>query len=109
MVARLLRGVAAHAKLGIKITAGVAARHDRYRNRLDLRCLAGGSELLVALPAELGHRIHGGLEISARVELAGMLLQEAADFAGHGHPVVGVDIDLAHAVTDAALDLRDRN
>src|SRR5262245_31495802 len=107
--ARLLCGVAAHTKLGIKITAGVAARHGRHWNRLDFRCLAGRPELFVALPAQFGHRLHRRLEILARVELAGILLQDAADFSGHRHPVVGVDVDLANAMTDAALDLLDRH
>ena len=37
----------------------------------------------------------GGLEILARVELVGMLVEELTDGAGHGKTQVGVDVDLA--------------
>ena len=36
-----------------------------------------------------------GLEILARVELVGMLVEELTDGAGHGQTQVGVDVDLA--------------
>jgi hypothetical protein len=39
----------------------------------------------------------------------GCLGEHLADLAGHRHAVVGVDVDLAHAVLDAALDLLDRH
>jgi uncharacterized protein YaiI (UPF0178 family) len=39
----------------------------------------------------------------------GLSVQHLADLAGHRHAVVGVDVDLAHAVLDAALDLLDRH
>ena len=49
------------------------------------------------------------LEVLARVKLAGVLGEDLADGAGHGHPVVGVDVDLAHPVLDATLDLLHRH
>ena len=67
------------------------------------------AELLQALPAELGHRLHGGLEILARIEFGGFFRKHLADGGGHRQAVVGVDVDLAHAVLDAALDLLDRD
>src|SRR5271169_896635 len=76
---------------------------------LDLARLAGGVELLQPLFAELGHRLHRGLEIFARVEFFRVFVEHLADLPGHRHPVVGVDIDLAHAVLDAALNLGDRH
>ena len=35
--------------------------------------MAGGSELLEPLAADVAHRLHGGLEVLARVELARVL------------------------------------
>ena len=68
---------------------------------LDLACLPGGIELLQPLFAELGHRLHRGFEIFARIEFLRIILQHLPDLSGHRHPVVGVDIDLADAVLDA--------
>ena len=38
----------------------------------------------------------GGLQILARIELVGMLVEELADRAGHSETEIGVDIDLAN-------------
>src|SRR3974390_2149677 len=51
------------------------------------------------------HCFASRLHVVARVELVRRLDEYLADCAGHGHAVVGVDVDLAHAVLDAALDL----
>src|SRR5262245_25669733 len=108
-VARLLRSVAAAVEFGVKVTASVTLRHGGEGDRLDLRGLAGRPEFLEPLPAELNHRLHGGFQILARVEFAFVFGEHPADFTGHRHPVVGVDVDLAHAVADAALDFLDRD
>ncbi len=71
--------------------------------------MAGRAELDEAVLADLAHGVLGGLEIGARVELVRLLGQDLADRAGDGQAVVGVDIDLAHAVLDAALDLFHRH
>src|SRR3954468_16155082 len=102
----LLSRLTARAEGRVELAGGVALGHlGRREHALDLGGLAGGVEFLQALLAELGHRLHGGLQILARVELARVLGQHLADLAGHRHAVVGVDVDLAHAVLDAALDL----
>jgi hypothetical protein len=54
------------------------------------------------------HFFHGftrGLHVIARVESLGLFYEHLADRAGHSHAVVGVDVDLADAVLDTALDL----
>ncbi len=78
-------------------------------DHLDLGGLAGGAEFLEALAADGFHRVHGGLQIFARIELGRLFGEQLADRAGDGHAVVGVDVDLAHAMLDAALDLFDRH
>ena len=55
------------------------------------------------------HRLAGGLQVVARVELLRRLGEDLADRAGDGQAVVGVHVDLADAVLDAALDLLDRH
>ena len=58
--------------------------------------LAGAAEDVAQLVAdELLDVGTGGLQVLARVELVGMLVEELADGAGHGKTQVGVDVDLA--------------
>ncbi len=71
--------------------------------------MARCAKLLETLLAELRQRSHGRLHIFARIEFARVFLQHAADLAGHRHAAVGIDVDLAHAILDAALDLFDRH
>ena len=54
----------------IERAGAIALRHLRQRNHLDLRCVAGGAELLEAFTTKLPHRIHRRLQEFARVELA---------------------------------------
>ena len=58
---------------------------------------------------ELGHRVHRRLQIFARIKFTGVFGKHFADLAGHGHAVIGVDIHLAHAILDAALDFFHRH
>ncbi|MND66334.1 hypothetical protein D3C80_577260 [compost metagenome] len=71
--------------------------------------MASSTELLETILAKLGHRSHCRLEIFARIELAWILLQHAADLTCQRHTVVRVDIDLAHTMLDAALDFFNRH
>jgi hypothetical protein len=59
--------------------------------------------------ADALRRLGGGLQRLARVELAGLLGEDLAHRAGHRQADVGVDVDLAHAAGDAALDLFHRH
>ncbi len=68
-----------------------------------------GAELLETILAKLGHRRHCWLEILARIKFARIFLQHAADLTCQCHAVVGVDVDLAHAMLDAALDFFNRH
>src|SRR5713226_5819177 len=71
--------------------------------------MAGSTELLKTLAAEVTHRIHCRLEEFARIELASAPGRDFPERRGHRQPAVGVDIDLADAMPDAANDLLDRH
>src|SRR5216683_6830800 len=95
--------------LWIELALDVTLRHlGGGQHLLDLARLTGGIEFLQPLLAEFRHRFHRRLEIFARIEFAWILVEYLADLARHRHAVVGVDIDLADAVLDAALDLGNR-
>src|SRR5216684_8029665 len=94
----------------IEFALDITLRHlGGGQHPLDLAGLTRGVEFLQPLFAKFRHRLHRGLEIFARIEFAGILVEHLADLAGHRHPVVGVDVDLADAVLDAALDFRNRH
>ena len=67
------------------------------------------AELLHPLAADHLHGVAQRDEVAARVELVGVVAHELADGGGGREAPVGVDVDLAHAVADAALDRVDRN
>mmetsp|Transcript_38701 Transcript_38701/g.90547 ORF Transcript_38701/g.90547 Transcript_38701/m.90547 type:complete len:311 (+) Transcript_38701:540-1472(+) len=95
--------------LGRSPASGIPGRHGLERQRLDARTLAGAAE---GLEARLDHAARGllrRLQRLARVELARLLGEHLAHRRGHRQPDVGVDVDLAHAALDAALDLLDRH
>src|SRR5262245_39694998 len=75
----------------------------------DLAGLARLPEGDHAVNADLFHGFAGRLEIVARIELVGAGHQHLADRSRHGDTVVGIDVDLADTVLDAALNLFDRN
>src|SRR3982750_1168456 len=87
----------------------IAPGHLRQRDGPDLAGMAGGTKLHKALAAEIAHRIHRGFKEFARIEFALALGRDFAECRGHRQPAVGVDIDLAHAMFDAADDLLDRH
>jgi hypothetical protein len=66
------------------------------------------TELEHPLLGDLSHRLPGGAEIGAGVDVIRALGQRSAYAGEHGEPEIGVDIDLADAVADSALDLVDR-
>jgi hypothetical protein len=76
---------------------------------LILLALPAAAEGFEAGQADLLGGFAGRLEVVARVELARVLEQVAADGAGHRQADVGVDVDLAHAVLDALDDFLDRH
>src|SRR5512137_2760790 len=86
----------------IERARAIAFRHLRQRDHLDPRTMAGRTELLEALAAEISHRVHRGFQEFTRIELAPALRGDLAERRGHRQPAVGVDIDLADAVSDAA-------
>src|SRR5712671_1256197 len=95
--------------LRIELALDVTLRHlGGGQHASDLARLACGIEFLQPLFAELDHRLHRRLEIFTRIEFFRIIIQDLSDLSGHRHAVVGVDIDLAHAVLDTALDLGNR-
>ena len=67
----------------------------------------GLAELRHAQRHDLLHRVAGGLQVAAWIELFGLFRKDFADSARDGQPVVGVHVDLAHAVLNAELDFFD--
>src|SRR6185437_17147763 len=55
--------------LGRELAGGIALGHGRHRQGLDLARPARRAELLEALLADRAHRVHGRLQVLARVEL----------------------------------------
>src|SRR4051812_2218570 len=89
----------------IERAGAITPGHFRERNDLDPGRIACGPELLEPLAAEVAHRVHRGLEKFPRVEFAFRLCGHLAEDGRHRQAAVGIDIDLAHAVLDAAPDL----
>src|SRR5579872_6266776 len=68
----------------IELALGVAFGHLGGRqDLLDLARLACGVELLEPLLAQLGHRVHRGLEVLARIEFLRIVLQNFPNLSGH--------------------------
>src|SRR6185312_3306553 len=88
----------------IEGSGAIAPRHLCQRNDLDLRGVAGSPELLEALPAEIAQTVHCRFQEFARIEFTPRLCRDLAECSSHRQPAVGVDIDLADAVLDAADD-----
>src|SRR5450830_79069 len=82
----------------------VALSHFFQWNDLDFRRLAFATERLEAGAHDLLGSSTGWLEEVARVELRWIFKQEFTGRSRHRQADVGIDIDLAHAVTDAFLD-----
>src|ERR1700738_2469166 len=93
----------------VERSRAIAFCHFSQWYDLDLRRMARGTKLHKALAAEVAHRIHCGLKEFARIELASAPGRDFPERRGHRQPAVGVDIDLADAVLDAADDLLDRH
>src|SRR5271157_2444684 len=89
--------------------ASVPARHLCERDGGVVAGVAGLAELRHALGHHFLHGLARGLEVVARIEPLGRFPEDLADGAGDGQAVVGIDVDLAHAVLDAELDLLDRH
>src|SRR5579864_4639044 len=86
----------------IERARAVALRHLGERHYLDARGVARGSELLEALAAQIAQRVHRGFQEFARVEFAFALGGNLAERRSHRQPAIGIDIDLADTVFDAA-------
>ncbi len=71
--------------------------------------MASGAELFEALATEIAHRIHRGLEEFARIKLVLVRCGHLAERGCHREAAVGVDIDLADTMPDAADDLVNRH
>src|ERR1700722_14123638 len=93
----------------VKRSATIAFGHLGQWDHLDLGRMACRAELFEPLAAEIAHRIHRGLEEFARIEFAPGLGRYFPECRGHRQPAIGVDIDLADAVPDAAHDYHNRH
>ena len=72
--------------------------------------MAGGAEVDVSAGRTTSFiACARGLEEGARIELGGVRVERLAQRSGDREAAVGVDVDLAHAVADALLDLLDRH
>src|SRR6185369_536981 len=71
--------------------------------------MSGLSELRHALGNNLLHGFASRLQVVARIELLRRLSEYLPDRARDRQAVVGIDVDLAHAVADAELNLFDRH
>src|SRR5438477_340041 len=90
-------------------TPPISTPHAIQRHCPDFTRLARAAEGFVACLAYGLGRLHRILEVLAGVEFALVFIEIAADSPGHCQPDVGVDIDFAHPVLDAFLDLLDRH
>src|SRR6202171_5593884 len=93
----------------VERSRAIASCHFSQWYDLDLRRMAGCAELLETRAAEVAHRVHGRLEEFAWIEFAFALARHFSECGGHRQPAVGIDIDLADAMPDAANDLLDRH
>src|SRR5690606_8713696 len=91
------------------LSMSVAPGHRFQGEGADSVGIACCAECLEAGLADLGHHCHCRLEIFPRIEFRRVLGHGLADGSGHCEAVVGVDIDLAHAALDAALDFLHRD
>src|SRR3954469_8738804 len=88
--------------------AAIHLRHRFERHGPDPRAHPGTAERLEAVLAELPRRRDRRLQEGARIEARPIADEGAPDGACHRQPDVGVDVDLAYAVPDAATDFLDR-
>src|SRR5688500_17212142 len=85
----------------------ITPRHPLQGDRPDPARLTGGAEGFEARHAEAARGGDARPEVLARIEVGRFLGQPSTDGARHGKPDVGVDVDLAHPIADALLDLFD--
>jgi hypothetical protein len=78
-------------------------------HRFDTTCHISTAKGLKARLHYAARRILGRHQRLARVKLAGLLGKHLAHDASHGQADVGVDVDLAHAALDAALNFFHRH
>src|SRR5664279_2415298 len=88
---------------------GILLRHLRDRNRLVITSMSRLAKLHHALCYNLLHRVASWLQVVARIELLRRLHKDLTNRARNRKTVVGVHVDLAHAVLDAELDLFHRH
>src|ERR1700733_7730044 len=93
----------------VERSATIAFGHLGQWDHRDLGRMARRTELFEPLAAEIAHRIHRWLEEFARVEFAPGLGCYLSECRGHRQPAIGVDVDLADAMPDAAHDFLDRH
>src|ERR1700722_3583505 len=86
----------------------IASGDCSQRDHLDPGGVACRAKLLEAFAAEIAHRVHRGFKEFSRVEFAPDLRCNFPECRGHRQPAIGVDIDLADAMPDAADDFLDR-
>src|SRR5258708_33794651 len=90
----------------VELALDVALGHLGWsQHLLDLARLTCGIEFLQPLLAKLGHRLHRGIEVFARIEFFRIVVQNLSDLSGHRHAVVGFVVSLPDAMLDASLEL----
>src|SRR5512133_2921448 len=87
----------------------ILLRDFRDWNRLVVASVSGLSELGHTFGNNLLHRLACRLQVVARIELLGSLRENFADRARDRQALVGVDVDLAHAISNSELNLFDRS
>src|ERR1700733_7028626 len=87
----------------------IALRHRLERDRRNSLRLSGAPEGLETRLAQRSRSLSGRDQRLTRVELARIPAKGSAHGAGHRQTNICVDIHLAHAGADSALDLLDRN
>ena len=71
--------------------------------------MPGRSETFEPVPNKRLKRAHGGKHEGAGIEDFRIVLREAAHCPRHRHAAIGVDVHLAYAMTNAALDFLNRH
>ena len=98
-----------HRRTRIQRSVRIALGDLGDRNRLVVARVSGLAKLRHAQRHNLLHGLACRLQIVARIKLLRSLREHLADCARDGKAIVGVHVDLAHAVADAELNLFDRN
>src|SRR3974390_222827 len=93
---------------GVELTLRIALCHFRGGQRFDFGRLPRGAERFITLFAKFLPSLQRRLKILSWIEFTLIRSQRFAHMRSRSKPEVGIDIDLADAMADAALNLLDR-